>query len=315
MVWSARSIWCAARTRCRRWTCDSTGWVTAWSSGSGSAVTASSTNTGTRRIRFPRSGSCPTRWRSGESVSKVDGPGAAGAARDQQGVPVRGLFHSQPNPCSERPISCGYAGAFAPGSPDRTPGQLLVLARTEAVGSLVPVAGRKRPRAQPSAGRHLLREARRKVRREITKGQIRAIHTALSALGIDDETYRALLRDEWDATSCKDLSRSEASELLDHLIGPMKKAKPRPVRMLTRSSAAGKKERPPRPLPPGVARMASPAQRRLIDELRSEIEWRAGDAGYEVWLRRNMGLERVLTSSDAARVIEGLKAMKRRKAG
>ena len=143
---------------------------------------------------------------------------------------------------------------------------------------------------------------------EITTGQIRAIHTACSRQGIDDETYRALLSAEFGALSCKDLDRGQASLLLDRLNGRRKR---HPVRILTRPRPKDRPA-PPEPLPPGIARMASPAQRRLIEELRSEIEWREGPAGYEIWLRRNLGIDRVLTTTDAARAIEGLKAMARR---
>ena len=57
--------------------------------------------------------------------------------------------------------------------------------------------------------------------------------------------------------------------------------------------------------------MVSPAQRELINELAGEIAWREPD-GYRHWLRHNQRLERVSTSDQAARVIAGLKAIRRR---
>ena len=62
---------------------------------------------------------------------------------------------------------------------------------------------------------------------------------------------------------------------------------------------------------PGVVRLPSAPQRQLIDALAAEIAWREAD-GFRRWLRHNMGMERVATTDAAARVIEGLKAIKRR---
>ena len=57
--------------------------------------------------------------------------------------------------------------------------------------------------------------------------------------------------------------------------------------------------------------MVTPGQRRLIETLAGEIVWREPD-GYQRWLGKFMSLERVATAAQAARVIEGLKAMRRR---
>ena len=58
----------------------------------------------------------------------------------------------------------------------------------------------------------------------------------------------------------------------------------------------------------------TPEQRKLIEELAVEIAWRESD-GYAGWLRANMDLERVATSDQAAKVIQGLLAMRRRQGG
>ena len=60
--------------------------------------------------------------------------------------------------------------------------------------------------------------------------------------------------------------------------------------------------------------MVSPEQRALIEALAAEIAWREPD-GYRRWLRRNMSLERVASAEQAARVIQGLLAMRRRGGG
>ena len=140
--------------------------------------------------------------------------------------------------------------------------------------------------------------------RPITAAQVRAIHVALSRRGIDDDTYREMLRKRFDVDTCKALTRRQASGLL----AALGQGLPRPP---------GSREPRPRPprraTAPNVHRMASPAQRRLIDRLASEIAWRTTD-GYRHWLRDNQGLERVSTSEQAVRVIEGLKAIQRRRA-
>lgn len=136
----------------------------------------------------------------------------------------------------------------------------------------------------------------------ITPSQVRSIHAALSRAGIDDDTYRLLLSDGYGVETCKALTRRQASELLRHLgVGLRNPPGTRP-----------KAPRQPRKqLPPGVTRLPSAAQRRLVSELVSEIAWRQ-DGGYTAWLQTNQGLKRVATAQQAMRVIEGLKALKRR---
>ena len=141
--------------------------------------------------------------------------------------------------------------------------------------------------------------------RPITKAQIKAIHVALAYHGIPDKEYRERLHTDYGAKSCKDLTRRQASELLSRLGLPLKRPPgtqaPRPWRPRT-----------PRTKPtPGVVRLPSAPQRQLMEALASEIEWRVPN-GYTLWLQRNMGLNRIATTEQAARVIEGLKAIKRR---
>ena len=139
--------------------------------------------------------------------------------------------------------------------------------------------------------------------RPITPAQVRAIHAGLHALGIDDATYRERLQHGWGVRSCKELTRRQASELLRGLGLRLAQAPgSRPV-------AASSPSRPARV--PGVTRLPSPAQRRLIAELSREVDWREPD-GYPLWLAGNMGLVRVASSDQAWRVIEGLKAIRRR---
>ena len=140
--------------------------------------------------------------------------------------------------------------------------------------------------------------------RPITPGQVRAVHAALPRAGLDDAAYRLLLGEVYGVRSCKELSSAQANELLANLNlspRPRPKPQPRPARRRAARQAPGGK----------VIRLASEAQRVLIGRLAGGIEWRAED-GLGAWMRRSLGLDAVRTGDDARRVIEGLKAMRRR---
>ncbi len=131
----------------------------------------------------------------------------------------------------------------------------------------------------------------------ITASQVRAIHTARSAAGVDRETYERMLDEGWGAKSCTDLNIRDASELLRRLGVPKPKRRPR--------------GRPPARLPAGVVRMVTASQRRLIDDLRAELG--LTEAALATWLERSQRLTSVRTSAEATRVIEGLRAWKGRR--
>ena len=141
--------------------------------------------------------------------------------------------------------------------------------------------------------------------RSITPAQIRAIHVALPRRGLDDDEYRGLLRDRFDVDTCTALTRRQASELLVALGLPLPQPpggerKPRRRQPAPRAKAGA-----------NVRRMITPGQRKLIETLAGEIAWRE-PGGYQRWLGKFMSLDRVSTAAQAARVIEGLKAMRRR---
>ena len=148
----------------------------------------------------------------------------------------------------------------------------------------------------------------------ITPAQVRSIHIVLSRQGIDDATYRAMLRARYDAASCKDLTRRQASDLLTHLGRPLPRPPgsgpaPTPRR---RAAAKAQGKAPLRGVVGGrVVALPTPLQRVLIEELAGEVPWREPD-GYRRWLSHTMGMERVATRAAASKVIEGLKAMKAR---
>ena len=115
---------------------------------------------------------------------------------------------------------------------------------------------------------------------------------------MSDPEYRALFG-EWGVSSHKDLTRREASDLLRALGRPLARRPgeqpPRPPRPR------------PAPAPLGVTPLPTPEQRRLIGELASEIEWGQPD-GLAGWLKHNQGIERVATSEQAWRAIEGARS-------
>lgn len=142
----------------------------------------------------------------------------------------------------------------------------------------------------------------------ITRAQVRAIHVALARRGIDDGTYRALLQGEFGASSCKELTRREASALLDRLGRPLANPPGAKPRSAVRRPIAEPAKAPE--VEDGVVRLATKAQRDLIDKLAGEVAWEAED-GFARWLRRSLGIARVRTGAEAAKAIDGLKGLKR----
>ena len=137
----------------------------------------------------------------------------------------------------------------------------------------------------------------------ITRSQIIAIKTAQRRHGIEDMEYRQILDAQFQASSCKDLTRRQASELLT-MFG-------RDLRNPPGKQDKKRRRRTVQPAPDGVTAMATPDQRRLIGELVEEIGW-MDEAAYTRWLWKSMRIRKVATRAQAARVIEGLKAMRRR---
>ena len=136
----------------------------------------------------------------------------------------------------------------------------------------------------------------------ITPRQVKAIHVALHKKGIDDDTYRDILSAGWGVTTCKNLTRRQASDLLARLGLALRN--PRGMNPVPRKRRREKR-------PDNVFTLASPEQRQLIGELVAEIRWSTPD-GYRRWLLANQGLRRVTTDAEAARVIEGLLAIRKR---
>ena len=140
----------------------------------------------------------------------------------------------------------------------------------------------------------------------ITPGQIKLIHVMLTRQKIDDDDYRALLESLYGVDTCKNLTRQQANELLTRL-GAGQKPKP----------AQAAKPAPPRRRDPNVVALATPAQHQLIRALIHEVKWRMQPpaAAYAAWLQRNQSLDKVRTTTEAAKVIRGLKALKAHQQG
>ena len=134
----------------------------------------------------------------------------------------------------------------------------------------------------------------------ITKAQIKAIHVALARQGIEDDVYREKLRLMFDVGTCKALSRQQATTLLKSL----GLAVPKPARQ-----ARSRRASTARVQGDNIIALPTPAQMQFIGDLRREIVWDQAD-GYQCWLRCYLGINRIRTRAEAARVIEGLKGVK-----
>ena len=138
----------------------------------------------------------------------------------------------------------------------------------------------------------------------ITEAQVRAIHACLHARGIEDPEYREMLAARYNVTTCKDLTRRQAAMFISLLSGGH--------RALARPKTRRPIQHPHQPAPedtPGVVSLPSPAQRKLMAELVTEVDWYTPD-GYQAWMEKALGIKRVRTSRDAHRVIRGLKGLK-----
>lgn len=149
--------------------------------------------------------------------------------------------------------------------------------------------------------------------RTATKAQIRSIHVAKAAQGLEDGEYRDMLEARFGRRSSKELTRRQASELLAtfgrRLPNPPGRA-PGPARKGSASENARSTAR--RPTSAGnVTALPTAAQRDLVRELEGRIEWREPD-GARRWMRASFGWERPRSIEEAAEAIEGLKAMCRR---
>ena len=147
----------------------------------------------------------------------------------------------------------------------------------------------------------------------ITPGQVKLIHVMLGKQGIDDDDYRALLEELYGVDTCKKLTRKQANELLTRLGAGQKPKAAKPAKP-TQPKAA---KPAPRRRGSNVAALATPAQHQLIHDLIQEVKWRMRPpaAAYAAWLQNNQSLDKARTTTEAAKVIRGLKALKAHQQG
>lgn len=134
--------------------------------------------------------------------------------------------------------------------------------------------------------------------RQINKKQIQLIHIAKIQLGLSDEEYRSILMERYRGCfgSCKDLSYDEATDLINYFKTLGFKITKRYKR---------------RELSPNVIALVSEQQLRLIEHLKADIRWHVHDGFYR-WIKAFLKKDKIITSKDAFKVIEALKAMKAR---
>ena len=138
----------------------------------------------------------------------------------------------------------------------------------------------------------------------INSTQIKLLHVGIAALKIQDAVYRDLLWTQFGVKTCKDLTYEQASGLIDDLKRKgfrIKQSKPR-----------GSRGRKKRPQSDNLIYLPSRQELALIDRLRIDVRWRNSD-GYDRWIQKFLGgHSRLRTSKEAQKVIEALKAMKKR---
>ncbi|QSV44908.1 regulatory protein GemA [Geobacter benzoatilyticus] len=150
-------------------------------------------------------------------------------------------------------------------------------------------------------------KAVRDGRQPITRGQISAIHTLKTRLGMDEESYRALLQEFGGVESSKELSWFQADELIDEM---KRKAGQKP-----QVNHKGKRHRSLE----GRAGMATPAQLRKIEAVWAEVsrvedpEERAKALRSFVGKIAQVSDLRFLDRRGVAKVIAALTAMQKRR--
>lgn len=143
--------------------------------------------------------------------------------------------------------------------------------------------------------------------------QIRIIKMAQRSLGLDDATYRAMLRQGYGVDSCTALNAVQADALIDRLQAQGFEFKPtKPQQAWKQRTHGGRLRRPVGgPRKQGkVIGLATAAEIEKINAIASLISWRY-ENGLQLFLAKRMGIKggKVRTADEAYRAIEGLKKM------
>lgn len=121
----------------------------------------------------------------------------------------------------------------------------------------------------------------------ITPAQIRLIKIAQREINMDDARYRAILKDKYGVESCTRLDAKQASDFIDFL----------------KLCGFRIRKKPPE------AKPASKKQLAFIAVLKKEVAWKY-ENGFELFLKKRFGLDKIRTAKEAYKVIEALKRMK-----
>jgi hypothetical protein len=152
---------------------------------------------------------------------------------------------------------------------------------------------------------------------EIQRKQIVLIHIAKSQLSLDDETYRHILKDRYRGKkSSKELSYSQAEDLIRHFKGLGWKGRKKSQKSEVRSQKGKEKESAAKydnlGTRPG---MASPGMLRKIEAIWAEVSYSADlPKSLRSFLWSKFAVSDIiwLDMTTARAVIESLKSMKRR---
>jgi phage gp16-like protein len=139
----------------------------------------------------------------------------------------------------------------------------------------------------------------------ISRAQIQIIKIGQKELGIDEDDYRSMLMAQFGVSSCTQLSRTQATQLIERLQALGFETRKRTTQPPKRQ------ERPHRAISReggNVVRLASVEELAKIDALAGLIDWQYRD-GLKLWMQKRLKISRVRTAREAWLVIEGLKKM------
>lgn len=136
--------------------------------------------------------------------------------------------------------------------------------------------------------------------------QTQLIHIAKTQCGLSDVEYRDLLAGQTKGkkTSSSDLTYFEADAVINYFVKTLGfKIRARGCNPLFSLASRAR-----RPLPGNVTALPSPKQLKLIDALGAQVAWKYAD-GFQRWLAKYIKTDKIRTSAQAQRAIEGLKGM------
>lgn len=148
----------------------------------------------------------------------------------------------------------------------------------------------------------------------IGRNEKAVLHIGMAEIGLRREEYEAILWGAAKVTSSRDLTYRGYERVLDRFeelgFKPTSSPSPRSGRGGAGGEGSKRKRRPP--LPPNMIELPSKEQIGMIKALAGDIKWRVGCQDF---LKRRFGFDRPRTKAEAAKVIEALKSMAKRRQG